>query len=426
MGAAPQEQAVAVSCSISSGEICASTAGKCSINGARVVVGGSRIKHGGMRPSTLLCVLALLACCPHVRAAEVSRATGAGRGAGACDAAAEAAQQPYAAEPSGVGAGVVLDEHLLTDASRDQDYNGGGEVTLSGRSSGLLGRMLDRALGVADHETCGLTGWGGLAGQSSHAFAAGLLVFTPRDLGARDVVRGDRPYASLFFLSAGRRYAAAGSPVAYDTSLTIGVLGLPAAGAVQRALHYLTGSVQPKGWSHQISAGGEPTVRYSLARQALLREFGQGQWRGDSKWTGAVSVGTVTEASVALNARWGRIESPWWAFTPEQDMYVQETQPVPPPLAPGERPELFAFAGMRLKVRAYDAFLQGQFRHSDLSYGEGDLNPVLGEAWAGVELRTASGWAIQYLARWQSAELRSGVGSRSFLWGSVEIAKSLR
>jgi hypothetical protein len=51
---------------------------------------------------------------------------------------------------------------------------------------------------------------------------------------------------------------------------------------------------------------------------------------------------------------------------------------------------------------------------------------VLGEAWAGVELRTASGWAVQYLARWQSAELRSGVGSRSFLWGSVEIAKAFR
>jgi hypothetical protein len=81
---------------------------------------------------------------------------------------------------------------------------------------------------------------------------------------------------------------------------------------------------------------------------------------------------------------------------------------------------------MRLKARAYDAFLQGQFRHSDLTYGEGDLNPVLGEAWAGVEFRSASGWAVQYLARWQSAELRSGVGSRSFLWGSVAIAKSFR
>jgi hypothetical protein len=329
-------------------------------------------------------------------------------------------------EATGVGAGLVLDEHLLTDGARDQDYNGGGEVTFSGRRAGFIGRTLDRALGFVDCKAFELSRLGGLQGRSGHAFAVGLLVFTPRDLGARGVVRGDRPYASLFFLSAGRRYASSEGAVAYDTSLTVGVLGLSAAGAVQRALHYLTGSVHPMGWSHQISAGGEPTVRYSLARQALLGELGSGAWHGDSKWTSAVSLGTVTEAGIALNARWGRIESPWWAFTPEQDTYVQETQPVPPPLAPAEAPEVFAFAGMRLKVRAYNAFLQGQFRHSDLSYGEGELNPLLGEAWAGVEFRTASGWAVQYLARWQSAELRSGVGSRSFLWGSIEIAKSFR
>lgn len=332
--------------------------------------------------------------------------------------------QPEASDPAGVGAGLVLDEHLLTDASRDEDYNGGGEVTLSGPRAGIVGRMLDRALGFVDRKSCGVTGLPALGDHAAHAFAAGLLVFTPRDLSTRNVVRGDRPYASLFFISAGRRYTAPESTVAYDTSITLGVLGLSAAGDVQRVLHDITGSVQPRGWSHQVSSGGEPTLRYEVARQERIANFGRGRWRGDSKWTSAVSLGTVTEASVALNARWGRIESPWWSFTPEQDMYVPETQSVPPPLPAGARPEVFAFAGVRGKLRAYNAFLQGQFRHSDLAYGEGDLKQVLVEAWAGIELRTASGWAIQYLARWASPELRSGVGSRSFLWGSVEIARS--
>jgi Outer membrane protein LpxR len=380
----------------------------------------------GMRTAVVLNTLAFLACCLTVHAGDLGPPSGAGHGRNACGAAAQAARQPYAAEPAGVGAGFVLDEHLLTDASRDQDYNGGGEVTLSGRRGGIVGHMLDRALGLADRGSCRVAAIPTLQGQSDHAFAAGLLVFTPRNLGARAVVRGDRPYASLFFLSAGRRYVSQDDALAYDTSLTVGVLGLAAAGDVQRVLHDVTGSVQPRGWSHQISDGGEPTARYSLARQSLLAHFGRGPWRGDSKWTGALSLGTVTEASIALNARVGRIESPWWSFAPEQDMYVQETQPVPPPLPEGAPPEVFAFAGLRVKARAYNAFLEGQFRHSDLSYGQGDLNPVLGEAWAGVELRSASGWAIQYLARWQSAELRSGVGSRSFLWGSIEIAKSFR
>ncbi len=344
---------------------------------------------------------------------------------GACGSTAQP-MQPDAADPAGVGAGLVLDEHLLTNASRDQDYNGGGEVTLSGARTGAVPRVLDRMLGLVDRNSCGVTGRPAMQDHASHAMAAGLLVFTPRDLGSRTVVRGDRPYASLFFMSAGRRYTNPESNVAYDTSLTLGVLGLSAAGDVQRLLHDMTGSHQPHGWSHQISSGGEPTIRYELARQELLADHGRGRWRGDSKWTSAISLGTVTEASIAVNARWGRIESPWWSFTPEQDMYVRETQPVPPPLPAGAPPEVFAFAGARGKLRAYNAFLQGQFRHSDLTYGEGQLNQILGEAWAGVELRTASGWAVQYLARWESPELRSGIGSRSFLWGSIEIAKSFR
>ena len=84
------------------------------------------------------------------------------------------------------------------------------------------------------------------------------------------------------------------------------------------------------------------------------------------------------------------------------------------------------FAGARAKLRVYNAFLQGQFRHSDLTYGKGDLSKALADVWAGVEWRTSSGWALQYLARWESPELRWGPASRSFTWGSIEISKSFR
>jgi hypothetical protein len=333
-------------------------------------------------------------------------------------------RRPSAAEPGGVGGGIVFDEHILTNGSRDEDYNGGGEVTFSGRRSGPVGGALDRALGFIDAISCPSGRFTSPDWQSSRAFAAGLLIFTPRDLASHDVVYGDRPYASLFFVSAGRRYTSLTAEVAYNSSLTVGVLGLQAAESVQSALHHLTGSVQPQGWSHQVSAGGEPTIRYSFARQALLAEYGNPGWRGDSKWTAATSIGTVTEGSLALGARWGRVQSPWWAFVPEQNMYVQETQPAPPPLPARAPAEVFAFFGAKAKLRVYNAFLQGQFRDSALTYHQGALNHLLGEAWAGVEWRTSSGWAVQYLARWESPELRSGVGSRSFLWGSVEVTKT--
>jgi hypothetical protein len=60
-------------------------------------------------------------------------------------------------------------------------------------------------------------------------------------------------------------------------------------------------------------------------------------------------------------------------------------------------------AGARAKLRAYNAFLQGSFVTASCVMGR-DLNSVLGEAWAGVEMRTSSGWALQYLVRWESPE----------------------
>lgn len=377
-----------------------------------------------MRLSILVGALVLLVGTEAGRADEPAAAAEADDTVTACERATGAVAEVSPSEPTGLGGGLVLDEHLLTDGRRDQDYSGGGEITLSGQRTGPLGRALDRALEFIDLGTCPRTRFAAPGWSATHAFAAGLLIFTPRDLTARTVIAGDRPYASEFFLSAGRRYTSPEADVAYDSSLTVGILGLAAAQSVQRAIHRITGSVQPQGWSNQISDGGEPTVRYTTARQALLTEYGGGSSHGDSKWTAAGSLGTVTEASLALSSRWGRIESPWWAFAPEENTYVQDTQPMPPPLGLDAPPEIFAFVGARAKVRVYNAFLQGQFRHSDLTYDEGSLHQLLGEAWAGVELRSSSGWALQYLARWESPELRYGLGSRSIVWGSIEISRS--
>src|SRR5262249_49792429 len=160
-------------------------------------------------------------------------------------------------------------------------------------------------------------------------------IFTPSELESATVVLGDRPYASLFFLSNGRQYVRQDDSIAYNSSLTVGMLGLRAARTVQRALHRFFRSQNPQGWSHQISAGGEPTVRYSLARQERLIEGGSGTWTGyDVKWTLGGSVGTITEGGVALASRVGLLKSPWWSLTAEQNTYIQDTHPGPPPIAP--------------------------------------------------------------------------------------------
>jgi hypothetical protein len=52
-------------------------------------------------------------------------------------------------------------------------------------------------------------------------------------------------------------------------------------------------------------------------------------------------------------------------------------------------------------------YCQGQFSPQRSALRESDLNRTLGEAWLGSEMRTSSGWALQYLARRESPELRS-------------------
>jgi hypothetical protein len=349
----------------------------------------------------------------------IALSVGGDRGAGAAQ---DSEGQPSRGAERNEGAvSLTLDEHIFIQPAADRDYNGGAELSFSGAGTSH-GLSIDPALGLLD----GALGIRGTPlDPPAHVFAAGLLIFTPHNVTSILPVVGDRPYASLFFLSQGRRYVLPESSVAYDSALTVGALGLEAAEAVQKTLHRLTNNAKPEGWQHQISAGGEPTARYSLARQQLIgQHLGRGFDSVDLKWTAAASAGTVTEASVALNARWGRIASPWWAVTPEQSMYIMDPQPALPAVPAASSPELFALAGFRFKLRAYNAFLEGQFRHSDLRYSPAEVNVPLEDAWAGFELRTAWGLELRYLVRWESPELRSGIASRSFFWGSIEVAKA--
>jgi hypothetical protein len=313
-------------------------------------------------------------------------------------------------EPHDAGVSITIDDDLFSGPGRDRDYTGGVTVTFSGTRAEHHPLSLDALLNRVDrHLNVG-------AAEVSHAIAFGVMAFTPQDVLASEPVFGDRPYASLAFVTSARRYVSTERDVVYHTALTVGVLGLDAVGSAHRAIHRLSASDPLRGYDHQISAGGEPTARYGFARQAPI---GRPSGTKDLKWTASGSVGTVTEGSLSLNGRWGHIRSPWWTYTPEQSVYSREPQP----LAPVAAAEAFVTAGAKVRVRAYNAFLQGQFRDSVVTYSAGELNPVLVEAWAGTALRRPSGVEIRYLARWSSPELRSGPGSRSILWGSLEFVK---
>src|SRR5690606_3010381 len=120
-------------------------------------------------------------------------------------------------------------------------------------------KALSRALDWVDRKTSFRPARPG--DESARSFEAGLLLFTPQDLTAEEPLYDDRPYANLAYVSSSHLTHDRSSRVAYQSSLTVGALGMPWVEPLHRAVHGAFGSQEPNGYAHQISDGGEPTFR---------------------------------------------------------------------------------------------------------------------------------------------------------------------
>jgi hypothetical protein len=248
---------------------------------------------------------------------------------------------------------------------------------------------------------------------------------TPGYLWSSEPLYGDRPYASLFFVTASQIRLLAGGDRARFSSFTVGLMGMHAAEEMHRFVHKALGNKVPQGWGHQISDGGEPTARYVQAGQWLLSSTQlQNTDRPELKLTVAGSAGFITEGSVAFSTRWGRIQSPWWSFAPELGDYTAAPLAPVEPFSSGNPAEMFAFAGLRLKARAYNALLEGQFRRSDVRVHGDDLEHVQAEAWLGFAT-TWSGYRIAYTLRYATPELATGPGRRGPVWAGITFERTL-
>lgn len=313
------------------------------------------------------------------------------------------------------GVRLQADNDLFAGQERDEDYTGGLSITLSGDRAhdGLL--SLDAALAFVDaHMTPNVA-----TTRTHFARQLGFMAFTPNDIEASDALPSDRPYASLLFVSNGRMRLSADERSAWFSSLTVGVLGLSASEQLQNGIHSVVGSPKAQGYDHQISAGGEPTARYVLAHQHLL--FANPSGTLDVKTTVQGSVGFLTEASAAMSMRYGLFGTAWWSHAPELTDYM--AAPVPSGRS-SVRPDIYFLAGARLKARAYNAFLQGQFRNSDVRLSGSELEPILMQAWIGFVTEVLDRTQLSYTLNYQSAEIRRGDAARDALWGSVQVSRS--
>ncbi|MBW4933152.1 lipid A deacylase LpxR family protein [Marinobacter sp. F4206] len=312
---------------------------------------------------------------------------------------------------------ISTDNDLFAPTQTDRDYTAGMAITYSSNSEEFIGNPVSRISRRLDGFL--LPGIGTDTEKAKGAaLEFGVYGFTPEEIKATEINLDDRPYSSLVYFSSSQSYQSLGNDSGWTTSMTLGVLGLDVFKAGQNSVHKVIGSERARGWGHQISNGGEPTFRYSAAYHQYLDNSAPDQ---QFKVTYFGSVGYLTEFGAALVFRDGLISSPDNRFNPELMAYGERAPGV---AASGGRENYF-WGGMALKARAYNAFLQGQFRDSDHELDADDLNILLAEVWAGYTHSFVASTELSYVLRVQSSEIKDGTGNRTLAWGGLVFSKRL-
>ena len=310
----------------------------------------------------------------------------------------------------------AFDNDILVPGSRDQDYTYGLNITYTGKQAERQWASLHESLDQINLklDIDGLVD----SGIKSNKIEYGLFGFTPEDISQSAANQDDRPYASLVYVSSTRESYHRARQESWQSTLTVGVLGLDLVGNVQNLVHSTYNGNQAEGWDNQISDGGEPTARYSLSRQNLLYRSGAGT---EIKTTVQGSVGYITETSWSLSMRVGKIHTPWISFNPELTSYGEKS--IPSSLT--RVSEQYFWTGISFKLRPYNAFLEGQFRDSEVTYDADQINRGIVEAWMGYTIALTDGYSFSYSIRGHTSEINEGSGDRNVIWGGVLISKSI-
>ena len=317
---------------------------------------------------------------------------------------------------------LIVDNDLFVMGEQDSGYTGGVAYKLSG--SGVLSNPLS-AFGPLQwlNDISGFeSNYRDELSHKTHSMEFGFTLFTPENLDARQPLPNEHPYASLFFVNSSQMVVLPGQFLSYQSSLSIGALGLSVGGDLHELLHDLFDADMPEGWDNQISAGGEPTFRYSLTRSRSHIFDHNGGAQLEMKTSTALNLGYATDVGASMSLRWGRITSPWWSFNPHNAEYISLGTPVAPRV--GENlAESYLWFGGSLRYRIYNAILQGQFRDSVVSFDRDELEQVVAEIWLGYTYGFGEGWRINGFLRGRSKEIDLP-GMTNPAWGGVVLSRA--
>jgi len=222
--------------------------------------------------------------------------------------------------------------------------------------------------------------------------------YTPSDLKAPGILRGDHPYVGT------KQFRILG--IATDSlrrqrltsALTLGIIGQGAGGAeIQTFIHRQTGNTIPRGWVHQIR--NDAIVNYEAGIERELYRAGRTLLLTTS---GVARLGTHNTAITAgATLMLGRVGTPFAA-------------------APTGRRTFYLYAKPQLNVVGYDATLQGGLfnRSSPYTIGAGDVARFVYRQQTGIVYRSGSKF-IEYYRTDATREFRGARAHRSggFLFG---------
>ena len=131
----------------------------------------------------------------------------------------------------------------------------------------------------------------------------------------------------------------------------------------------------------------------------------------DISHTWSATLGYQTNLSIGLSGRFGDIASSPWTlpFDPiNRGNFL--------PALTGN--EWYGWAAYRLRLVAYDALLQGQFRDSDVTFSWDEIRHVIHEGGIGMTF-TFQPMQFTLAVNGKTPELKSGSSDRNHYWGGL-------
>lgn len=256
----------------------------------------------------------------------------------------------------------------------------------------------------------------------------GSTGFTPDSLLSSDVIFGDRPYASIVYISTRRTSRNQSGSAQWSSELSLGILGTNFLKGFQTVIHRsnraVTGKItpyDPQGWHNQISDGGEATGLYGISYAHSLLKSPHSptrRFRGQAAITGEATVGHLTAINTSLYGRIGVINS----FSNILDFRSNQMSNVSAVTEDRFRWELYIFGTVRPYFIAHNSMLNGQFKASEYYIPYSEMNRFVLNYDLGIGLRPSKKFSIyMVLAAGRTPEFNSPKYKRSHHWGSIYL-----